>query len=62
LPETNRLVTVGREIPHARVFADAAPGAAFWYENSSGLVEIAVNQGDAARALALTVVTPVAWR
>jgi hypothetical protein len=57
-----RLVAQGHDIPHARVFADVAPGAAFWYENSSGLVEIAVNQGDAARALGLVVGTPVAWR
>jgi S-adenosylmethionine hydrolase len=61
LPETNRLVTVGREIPHARVFADAAPGAAFWYENSSGLVEVAVNRGSASAALGLAVGAPVDW-
>jgi len=57
-----RLAANGRELPHARVFAEVPPGAAFWYENSSGLVEIAVNQGDAARALGLGVGTPVAWR
>jgi hypothetical protein len=44
------------------VFAEAPPGTAFWYENSSGLVEIAVNQGHAARELGLAVGTPVAWR
>jgi hypothetical protein len=61
LPETNRLVVHGRELPHARVFADAAPGAAFWYENSSGLVEVAVNRGSAARELSLAVGAPVSW-
>jgi hypothetical protein len=62
IPSARRLVAKGREIPHSRVFAEAAPGAAFWYENSSGLVEIAVNQGHAARELGLAVGTTVAWR
>jgi S-adenosylmethionine hydrolase len=56
------LVANGREIVHARVFAEVAPGTTFWYENSSGLVEIAVNQGHAARELGLAVGTPVSWR
>jgi S-adenosylmethionine hydrolase len=43
----------------ARTFGDLPPGAAFWYENSNGLVEIAVNQGRADRALGLSVGTPV---
>jgi S-adenosylmethionine hydrolase len=48
-------VTVaGRRLPPARVFTRVAPGTAFWYENSSGLVEIAVNQGHAAQCLGLT--------
>ena len=29
---TNRLVAGSRELAHARVFADAEPGSAFWYE------------------------------
>jgi S-adenosylmethionine hydrolase len=33
---------------HARTFGDVAPGKGFWYENSLGLVEIAVNGGSAA--------------
>jgi|SRR5215831_573104 len=56
------LVANGREIPSARVFADVAPGAPFWYENSSELVEIAVNHGHAAQTLGLAVGTGVAWR
>ena len=56
------LVANGREVRHARVFADVPPGAAFWYENSSGLVEIAVNQGNAGLVLGLAVGTAVAWR
>jgi S-adenosylmethionine hydrolase len=62
LPPTRRLVAAGREIAYARVFAEAPPGAPFWYRNSSGLVEIAVNRGHAARALGLEVGTPVSWR
>jgi len=31
----------------ARTFSDVPPGTAFWYENSNGLVEIAVNGGSA---------------
>jgi hypothetical protein len=59
---TGRVEVGGRELPRARVFADVAPGAAFWYENSSGLVEIAVNAGSAARALGLEIGTPIALR
>lgn len=62
LPATRRLVANGREIPRSRVFAEVARGTAFWYENSSGLVEIAVGQGHAARELGLAVGTAVAWR
>jgi S-adenosylmethionine hydrolase len=62
IPPARWLVANGREIPHARVFAEAAPGTMFWYENSSGLVEIAVNQGHAARELGLAVGTAVSWR
>jgi len=44
----------------ARVFAEVPVGAGFWYCNSLGLAEIAVNQGDAAALFGLTVGTPVA--
>jgi S-adenosylmethionine hydrolase len=37
-------------------------GEAFWYANSCGLVEIAVNQGQAARMLDLEVGTPITVR
>lgn len=37
----------GQVLTRARTFSDVPPGAAFWYENSSGLVEVAVNQGRA---------------
>lgn len=50
-----RFVVGGRTVQHARVFSAVAPGALFWYENSVGLVEIAVNRGSAARALGVAV-------
>lgn len=42
-------------IAYARTFSDAEPGRPFWYANSIGLVEIAANQGSAARLLGMTV-------
>src|SRR3546814_5967076 len=55
LAEADVLVAGGRSLRHARVFSAVPPGAAFWYENSSGLVEIAVNQGNAAVMLGLRI-------
>lgn len=43
----------GRLLRWAVTFSDAAPGAAFWYENAIGLAEIAVNRGNAAEQLGL---------
>lgn len=48
---TATLSIAGRQLPHATVFAAVAPKTPFWYENSLGLVEIAINRGDAARTL-----------
>ena len=41
----------GHAVGWAPTFSAVAPGKAFWYGNSSGLVEIAVNCGDAAAVL-----------
>jgi S-adenosylmethionine hydrolase len=43
----------GRTLLRRRTFAEAQKGELFWYENSSGLVEFAVNQGNAAQFLEL---------
>ena len=43
----------------AGVFSDVSKGSAFWYVNSNGLVEIAVNQGHAAEMLGFEVGTEV---
>lgn len=50
----------GRRIGMGRTFAEMTPGNPFWYENSIGLVEIAVNQGHVSERLSLEVGTPVA--
>lgn len=45
---------IGRHtLSHARVFSDVPRGRACWYENSNGLVELAVREGSAARKLGL---------
>ena len=54
-----RLVAAGRVLERAGTFSDRPPGMAFWYENSNGLVEIAVNQGRADRELGLAIGIPV---
>lgn len=58
-----RISAAGRLLQRARTFSNVASGGAFWYENSVGLVEIAVNCGSAAESLGLKPgdpVTPVA--
>jgi len=54
-----KLVATGRVLEPARTFSDRPPGTAFWYENSNGLVEIAVNQGRADSELGLTIGMPI---
>jgi S-adenosylmethionine hydrolase len=60
LPREARLAVSGRVLKHARTFSDVPAGEAFWYENSNGLAEIAVNAGRAADALRLVIGSPVA--
>jgi S-adenosyl-L-methionine hydrolase (adenosine-forming) len=59
LPPNARLGAAGRVLERARTFSDRPPGTAFWYENSNGLAEIAVNQGRADRDLGLAIGSPV---
>ena len=42
-------------------FSEVPAGEAFWYRNSSGLVEIAVNQGSAQQRLNLQLGIEVGW-
>lgn len=45
----------GSQINYTRVFAEAKKAEPFWYVNSNGLVEIAMNQADAAQTLSLEI-------
>jgi hypothetical protein len=45
----------GRRCEYRPTFAEAEAGTPFWYENSNGLVEMALSNGDAAEALGLGV-------
>ena len=49
------LRVAGRLLAHASYFAEVPEGEAFWYENSIGLIELAVNRGHAAERLGLRV-------
>jgi len=54
-----RIAAAGQLLRHARTYSEVAAGEAFWYENSLGLVEIAVNCGNAADILDLKPGDPV---
>ena len=58
---SNVLRVGSHSLRYARVFADVAEGESFWYPNSIGLVEIAVNCGHAAQALMINVGDEVKW-
>jgi S-adenosyl-L-methionine hydrolase (adenosine-forming) len=55
LEPSTRLIVRGHELTKRNVFHEAAKGEAFWYVNSAGLVEIAVNRGSATESLGLKV-------
>jgi len=57
---TASLVCGSRVIAPAPTFSAVPPGAAFWYVNSNGLVEIAVNGGRADRLIELTIGSKIA--
>ncbi len=60
-PREAQLVVNGRPLRYARVFSEAPDGTPFWYENSEGLIEIAMNRASAAERLRLEIGTPLAW-
>jgi S-adenosylmethionine hydrolase len=61
IPREARLALGELRLPFKRVFSEAAAGTSFWYENSQGLVEIAVNCGSAAQTLGLKIGDVLAW-
>ena len=44
-----------KEISNASIFSDVTEGQAFWYVNSNGLIEIAVNEASATDSLNLSI-------
>ena len=52
------LVIKGKSVRYARTFCEVPVGTAFWYRNSVGLVEFAVNCGSAAGLLDLELGMP----
>lgn len=49
----------GVEFKRTEKFCDVAPGDRFWYENSLGLAEVALNQDSAASKFGLLIGTPI---
>ena len=48
-----RIAVANQQLCWARTFSEVAKGEGFWYQNSNGLVELAVNQGRADKILRL---------
>jgi S-adenosylmethionine hydrolase len=57
-----RLEINGHPLRAAATFSDVREGEAFWYPNSSGLVEIAVNRGRASEVLGVRTGMPIERR
>ncbi len=55
LPIYASVSIAGRQLPGAATFSEVARGAAFWYQNSMGLLEVSVNQGRADQQLGIRV-------
>jgi S-adenosylmethionine hydrolase len=60
LPAAAQLRYAGRVLSRARTFSDVPAGHAFWYENSNGLAEIAVNRARADIHLGIVIGAQVA--
>lgn len=52
----------GKDIYPANTFSDVKQGECFWYKNSSGLVEIAINKGSAQQQLKLKLGDKIDWK
>ncbi|MCB1874686.1 MAG: SAM-dependent chlorinase/fluorinase [Chromatiales bacterium] len=59
LPEGAVVSVGGRELARAKTYSDLPEGMAFWYENSAGLLELAINRGRADVDLNVRVGDPV---
>lgn len=58
-PEYAEIHVSKRRLRRATTFSDVPPGEAFWYENSNGLVEVAVNLGRADTVLGIGPGSPI---
>jgi hypothetical protein len=58
-PPSTRIVAGGAEFRHADTFGAVGKGEGFWFSNSVGLVELAINRGSAAEKLGLKVGDPI---
>lgn len=59
LADDDTLLVADRPLDRAGTFSEVPTGTAFWYANSNGLVEIAVNGGYADRVLGLVAGSPI---
>lgn len=59
VPKDARVSAAGERFQHGECFGQVGKGEGFWFINSVGLLELAVNRGHAATAYGLTVGTPV---
>jgi len=59
VPTDARVSAAGERFQHSECFGRVGKGEGFWFINSVGLLELAVNRGNAAEAYGLTVGTPV---
>jgi len=55
VPIHAEIILNDRRLIRAQTFSDLPEGSAFWYENSSGLIEFAVNKGDLKTAFGIDV-------
>lgn len=53
VPDSAEIVVSNKRVLRANTFSDVSPGQAFWYENSNGLLELAVNLERADTALGI---------
>lgn len=59
VPPDSRVRAAGETFTHSESFGFVGRGEGFWFVNSAGLVELAVNRGSAAARFALKVGDPV---
>ena len=55
VPARADVIVAGRRLQRSETFSRVEPGAVFWYENANGLIEMAVNMGNAAHSLSIEV-------